>query len=105
MDWFLIREFFRETSLDMASIIFIFGIFYVMIALAVVLLCEIKINRIERQKQKEMKNIELEAKGKDVTTVFMERQQDAVGKKYQCKLDELNMKRKFILERLPFFKN
>ncbi len=105
MDWFVIKEFFRETSLDVASFIFLFGVFYIMFSLLRVMLYEIKIERIETQKQKEIDTIKSGTKGKDVTTVFMERQIKAAVEKYQYGLEHLNRKRKFILERLPFFKN
>jgi len=98
------REFLRETSLDIASFLFIFGAFYITINYLRVLRLQIKIEKIERQKEKEIDNIKSEARGKDITTVFMNRQIEAVEQKHQPQLNKLNRTRKFILERLPFLK-
>ena len=105
MDYFIVKEFLRETSSDVASFLFIFGVFYLTVNYLRVLCVQTKIEKIERQKEKEIDNIESEARGKDITTVFMNRQIEAVKENYQPQLYKLNRKRKFILERLPFFKN
>ncbi len=102
MDLFLIKELFRETSLDIASIVFIFGIFVIMGALLRVMFYEAQINKIEKQKEKEIDGFRtIKGVNMDYLTANIKK----ITEKYQYDLDKLNRGRKFILEKLPFFKN
>ncbi len=101
-EWIIItKEFLRETSIDIASFILIFGIFYIMSSLLRVMLYEIKIEKIEIKKHGEIEKI----KKQPIAMPYIEGQTKVVIAKYESISSQLIRRRKFILERLPFFKN
>ena len=79
----------------------IFGIFYIMSSLLRVMLYEIKIEKIEIKKHGEIEKI----KKQPIAMPYIEGQTKVVIAKYESISSQLIRRRKFILERLPFFKN
>lgn len=98
----LVKEFLRGTSLDIASFILIFGIFYFLINYIRVLFYENAIEKLEKEKQVEVDNNN--ARG-GTTMDFIISEAKSIEEKYKDKLYHLNRKRRSILERLPFFKS
>ncbi len=105
MDLILVKDFFRETSLDALAFVSLIGIFYVMVNLVRAMDYERRIEIIEAKKQKEIDNFNESIKNSGMMQEYADRMLVSIKNKYQPNLDRLDRKRKFILERLPFFKN
>ena len=105
MDLILVKDFFRETSLDALAFVSLIGIFYVMVNLVRAMDYERRIEIIKAKKQKEIYNFNESIKNSGMMQEYADRMLVSIKNKYQPNLDRLDRKRKFILERLPFFKN
>jgi hypothetical protein len=99
--WGEVSNLIKEISISFAAVLFIICSFWIFINLLRVMCYEIKIENLEKERQKEINEIKIKT-GQAID--FVEGQIRRVNENYNPVIDNIRRKRNFILDRTPFIK-